>query len=218
VNSSATWINEITTAELKKIWEPSAQGSVVRWYQINAAWPDQFFQLLGSASNSSLHSYFVESIIGQPRATRGDYIGSDVLNFVTNGVSQYSGAIGYVHYTSEIVPASQVKALKIVNAAGEAVSPSESAFVDASYNPLSRPLFIYVNAEQAKRPEIRAFVKFLLTQGTKSIRRASAVPLPDDMYESVLAKFVGGKAGTVFDGESAIGVQLDEAMARDPMQ
>jgi phosphate transport system substrate-binding protein len=149
---------------------------------------------------------------------RGDYIDFDSLIYVTNGVSRYSGAMGYVHYSTDTVPASQVKILKIVNATGEAVSPSESAFVDASYNPLSRPLLIYVNAEHAKKPEIRTFVKFLLTQGATSIPKANGVPLPEDMYESVLTKFSSGKTGTVFDGKSAVGVPLDESLAREPVQ
>jgi phosphate transport system substrate-binding protein len=218
VNSNANWISEITTSELKKVWEPAAQGRVVKWDQVNESWPNQPLQLLGSLPNLPAHDYFTDAIIGTPKATRGDYIGNHSENAVTSGVGQYAGAMGYVHYTSDIVPASQVKALKIVNSAGAAVSPSESAIVDASYHPLSRPLLIYVNAEHAKRPEIQAFVKFLLTQGAKSIRKTNGVPLPDDMYESVLKKFANGKAGTVFDGQSAIGVQLDEALAREPVQ
>jgi phosphate transport system substrate-binding protein len=174
-------------------------------------------QLFGPYLNSSRLDYFTDAIVGKPQATRGDYIGTDLSNLVTNGVSKYTGAIGYVGYTSDIERTTQVKVLKIVNSVGQAVGPSESAIVDASYTPLSRPLLIYVNAERAEKPEIRAFVKFFLTQGTTSIGKEN-VPLPADMYESVLAKFASGKAGTVFDGISAIGVQLDEALARDPVQ
>jgi phosphate transport system substrate-binding protein len=219
VNSKAAWISEITTDELRKMWEPNAQARVVRWNHVNDAWPDQPLQLFGPGLGSSLHEYFTEAIVGKPKiTTRVDYLGTNFHNFVTNGVSRYSGAIGFVRYASEIVPASQVKALKIVNSAGQAVSPSDSAFVDASYNPLSRPLFIYVNAERAKKPEVSAFVKFLLMQGAKSIGNAGGIPLPVDMYDSALAKFASGKPGTVFDGKSAIGVQLDEALAGEPVQ
>jgi len=218
VNSNATWVNEITTDELKKMWEPAAQGKVARWDQINDAWPKQSLQLFGAFANSSSLDYFTDAIVGKPKATRSDYIGTDSANYVRNGVGRYTGAIGYVSYTSDIALTTQVKALKIVNSAGQPVSPSESAIVDASYTPLSRPLLMYVNAERATTPEIRAYVKFLLTHCAKWIGEANGVPLPADMYESVLAKFASGKAGTVFDGKSAIGVQLDEALARDPAQ
>jgi phosphate transport system substrate-binding protein len=108
-----------------------------------------------------------------------------------------------------------MKALKIVNASGVAVGPSEAAVLDGSYNPLSRPLFIYVNAEAAKKPEVKAFVEFYLEQGAGYIKEVKYVPFVPAAYKTALGHFHNGKLGTVFGGVPAVGLKVEDLLARE---
>ena len=96
VNTKNTWLNEISVADLKKIWEPSAQGKVMKWNQINPAWPDNEFKLYGAGSDSGTFDYFTEAIVGKAKSSRGDYTASEDDNTIIKGIAGDKFAIGYV--------------------------------------------------------------------------------------------------------------------------
>jgi phosphate transport system substrate-binding protein len=119
---------------------------------------------------------------------------------------------GFAYYAGN---SAKMKALKIVNASGQAVGPSEAAVLDGSYNPFSRPLFIYVNAEAAKKPEVKEFVEFYLTKGAQFVKEVKYVPFKDAAYQTALAHFHAGRVGSVFNGVPAIGLKVEELLARE---
>ena len=215
VNPKATWIDQITIAELNKMWSPAAQGVVTQWNQVNSKWPAAKFKLYGPGNDSGTFDYFTEAVNGKQKSSRGDYTASEDDNVLVQGVEADANAMAYFGYAYYAANSSKMKALKVVNSAGQAVLPSEAGVLDGSYNPFSRPLFIYVNAEAAKKPDVREFVEFYLTKGASFVKEVKYVPFKAEAYATALAHFKAGRTGTVFNGVPAVGLKVEELLARE---
>jgi len=215
VNPKATWIDQVSIAELRKMWEPAAQGVVSKWNQVNGKWPKSPLKLFGPGTDSGTFDYFTEAVTGKVKSSRGDFTASEDDNVLVQGVEADVNALGYFGYAYYAANTTRMKALKIVNAQGKAVGPSEAAVLDGSYNPLSRPLFIYVNAESAKKAEVREFVEFYLGQGASYIREVKYVPFVASAYQTALAHFHNNRLGTVFGGVPAVGLRVEDLLARE---
>jgi phosphate transport system substrate-binding protein len=215
VNPKNTWVDAITLDELKKMWGPDAQGRILSWRQVNPKWPDRPLRLFGAGSESGTFDYFTEAIVGEARSSRSDYTASEDDNILVQGVESEPNALGYFGYAYYAPHMEKMKALRIVNSKGQPVLPSEQGVLDGSYEPLSRPVFIYVNAEAARRPEVKAFVELYLTQGAPLIKEVRYVPLAPDAYELALNHFRNGKVGTAFGGTPEVGLKVEDLLARE---
>ena len=168
VNPKNTWLKQATVEELKKLWEPAAQGKVMRWNQVNPAWPDAPVKLFGAGADSGTFDYFTEAIVGKSKSSRGDFTASEDDNVLVQGVSQDVNALGFFGYAYYAENKARVTALPIVEKAGKpAVYPSEAAVLDGSYQPLSRPIFIYVNVKSLAKPEVREFAEYMMKTAAK---------------------------------------------------
>jgi phosphate transport system substrate-binding protein len=214
VHPQNTWLESITVEELRRIWEPAAQGQIVRWKQINASWPDVPILLYGADADSGTFDYFTQAVVGRAKASRGDYIGSEDDNVLVRGIEANPYALGYVPYAYYAPHAGRMKALA-VDAGSGPVAPGPENVRNGSYAPLSRPLFIYVNATAAKRPEVREFVEFFLANGAPLIREVRYLPLKDQAYAAALRNFRSGKLGTAFDGEPEVGLRVEDVLERE---
>ncbi|MFN3681411.1 MAG: PstS family phosphate ABC transporter substrate-binding protein [Nitrospira sp.] len=217
VNPKNTWVDSMTVEELKKIWEPAAQGKIMRWNQIRSDWPDAQLVLFGAGSDSGTFDYFTDAIVGKPKSSRGDYTASEDDNVLVQGIERNINALGYIPYAYYAAQPKKLKAVAIIGKNGP-VLPSEESVKNGSYHPLSRPLFIYVNAESAKRPEVRQFVEYYLTEGPKLIAEVRYVPLPAQAYKMAHERFVKGIVGTGFGGEPEVGLPVEEILKRPPKQ
>ena len=215
VNPKATWVDQITVAELKKMWEPAAQGRITRWNQINPKWPNAPLKLFGPGADSGTFDYFTEAVNGRAKASRGDFTASEDDNVLVQGVEADANALAYFGYAYYAPNATRMKALKVVNAKGQAVLPSAAGVLDGSYEPLSRPLFIYVNANSANKPEVREFVEFYLTQGPALVSEVKYVPLSAEAYKLAAANFKAVKVGTGFGGVPEVGLKVEELLKRE---
>jgi phosphate transport system substrate-binding protein len=215
VNPKAIWLDQISVAELKKIWQPEAQGVVTKWNQVNSKWPNAQLKLFGPGADSGTFDYFTEAVTGKSKSSRGDFTASEDDNVLVQGVEADQNALAYFGYAYYAPNADKMKALKIVNDKGVAVMPSSKAVLDGSYNPLSRPLFIYVNAESAKKPEVKEFVEFYLTKGAGYVTEVKYVSLADEAYQTALSHFHSGKLGTVFGGTPAVGLRVEDLLKRE---
>lgn len=217
VNPKNTFLKQITVAELKTIWEPGAQGKVLRWNQVNPQWPDAPLKLFGPGADSGTFDYFTEAIVGKSKSSRGDFTASEDDNVLVQGVSQDTGSLGYFGFAYYAENKSRLRAVPIVEKAGKpAVGPSMESVLDGSYQPLARPIFIYVNEKSYKeRAEVREFVEFYMTKGSKLAREVKYVPLPDRAYTLNLAHLKNGKLGTVFGGKAEVGITIDELLKRE---
>ena len=215
INPRNPFLKQITVAELKAIWEPAAQGKITRWKQVNPAWPDAPIKLFGAGADSGTFDYFTEAVNGKAKASRGDFTASEDDNVLVQGISSDVNAIGYFGYAYYAENQAKLKALPIVNPKGQAVSPSEATVLNGSYEPLSRPIFIYVNAKSLAKPEVKEFVEYMLKNASKIAKEVKYVPLPAKAYTLGLEHLNKGKKGTVFGGKNEVGITIEELMARE---
>ncbi|MFD3001097.1 PstS family phosphate ABC transporter substrate-binding protein [Pontibacter toksunensis] len=193
VHPENDWVNDITVAELKKIWEPAAQGTIKRWNQIRPEWPDQEIHLYGAGVESGTYDYFTEAIVGESHASRGDYTASEDDNVLVQGVSTDPYALGFFGYAYYDENKGKLKAVPVddendSNGQG-AILPSLETVKDGSYAPLSRPLYIYVNSKAANRPEVVEFVNFYLDNAPELAEEVGYIPMPAEIYQEQKQKF-----------------------------
>lgn len=216
INPKNTFIKQLTVAELKKMWEPAAQGVVTKWNQINPAWPDKPMKLFGPGADSGTFDYFTEAIVGKAKSSRGDFTASEDDNVLVQGVSRDAGALGYFGMAYYTENKDKLKAVPITMAEGKpAVLPSFETVENGSYQPLSRPIFIYVNAKSAEKPEVKEFVEFYLKNAAKLTKEVKYVPLPAKAYTLAQQHFTNNKIGTVFGGEAEVGLKIEDLLKRE---
>ena len=216
INPKNTFLTQATVEELKKLWEPAAQGTVTRWSQINPAWPDAPIKLFGAGADSGTFEYFTEAIVGKAKSSRGDYTASEDDNVLVQGVSRDINGIGYFGYAYYAENMSRLKGLAIVNPkTGAAVEPSGANVENGSYVPLSRPIFVYVKARSLQKPEVRAFLEYYMNNADKLVREVKYVPLPKAAYEGNLKHVKDNRIGTVFGGRNEVGITIEELMKRE---
>ena len=212
VNPKNTWARTMTVAQLKVIWEPAAQGKITNWKQVNPEWPDRPLKLYGPGADSGTFEYFTEAVNGKAKSTRGDFTASEDDNVLVQGVSRDIGGLGYFGYAYYIENKDKLQAVAVAADGKTAVAPSISSVVDGSYQPLARPIFIYVNAKSAERPEVKGFVEYYMRHGEALAKEVKYVPLPARAYEYNLRHFAKRDLGTKFDGENKVGLTIDALM------
>ena len=207
------WAKNMTVAELKAIWEPAAQGKITSWKQVNPAWPDRPIKLYGPGADSGTFEYFTEAINGKSKATRGDFTASEDDNVLVQGVSRDVGGLGYFGFAYYVENKDKLAAVSVIAAAGKpAVAPSLQTVVDGSYQPLARPIFIYVNAKSAEKPEVKEFVEYYMKNGEKLTKEVKYVSLPAKAYAYNVEHFAKRAKGTKFGGENKVGITIEELM------
>jgi phosphate transport system substrate-binding protein len=214
VNSKNDWVKSLSVAELNSIWKPGS--SVKNWKQVNPAYPDKALALYGPGTASGTFDYFTEAVNGKAKASRTDYTPSEDDNVLVQGVSGNQGGMAYFGYAYYEANQDKLRAIPIIAKPGApAVMPSAESVKDASYQPLARPLFIYVNATAAAfKPEVKAFVNFYLENAPKLVAEVKYVPLPTEDYAAVKEHFKAMKPGTGFGGKNEIGIKIKDLINR----
>ena len=216
INPKNAFLKQATVAEMKALWEPAAQGKVMKWNQVNPAWPDAPVKLFGAGADSGTFEYFTEAMVGKAKSSRGDYTASEDDNVLVQGVSRDVNAIGYFGYAYYAENKAKLKALAIVNPkTGKAVEPSAANVENGTYAPLSRPIFIYVKAKSLQKPEVKEFIEFYMKNGAALTKEVKYVPLPAAAYTGNLDHVKKNKIGTVFGGTNEIGITIEELMKRE---
>ena len=213
VNPKNTWADSLTVAELKKIWEPEAEGKITNWNQVRDGFPDKALKLFGAGTDSGTFDYFTEAINGKAKASRGDFQASEDDNVLVTGVSGDEGALGFFGLAYYAENADKLKLVGIdAKGTGTVVQPSIETVKSGAYQPLSRPLFIYVRKDAAARPEVKAFINFYLSGSFTPLvqsREVGYIALEDPMYQAVAARFAAGTTGTLFPNGAEVGATLD---------
>ena len=189
-------IESMTVEELSKIWAPEAEGEVTNWSQVNPEWPDGEFVLYGPGADSGTFDGFTDKINGEEGASRTDYTPSEDDNVLVQGVASDPNALGYFGYSYYEENQDQLKAIAIADEGGEPVVPSVETVRSGEYTPLSRPIYIYVNAAAAEKPEVAEFVEFYMSNAESLVPEVGSVPLTTAEYQEGLARFQSGETGT----------------------
>lgn len=218
VNLKNTHISCLTVSELKKIWEPTAQGKIMKWKDVNPGWPDSNMKLFGAGADSGTFDYFTEAVVGKAKASRGDFTASEDDNVLVQGIENDVNSLGYIPFAYYAPHASKMKAISIDWGKGQGcVKPTLENVLAGTYNPLSRPLFIYVSAKSAQKSEIKEFIEFSMKNAVDLIKEVKYLPLPDRAYPAGLEKFNKKILGSAFGGNVEIGVSIDEILKRKPL-
>lgn len=214
VNPQNDWAKDITTEELKKIWEPAAEGKITRWNQVRASWPDRPIKLYGPGKDSGTFDYFTEAVVGKTDASRNDYTASEDDDVLVDGISKDPNALGYFGFAYYEANQSKLKALPVNNGKG-AVTPSKETVEKAKYQPLSRPLFIYVNPWSAKhKGAVYKFIDYYLKTAGKTATSVGYVALPAEAYQIDYVHLNKGKVGTVFAGRQQLDLTIGELLRK----
>ncbi len=215
VNPKNDWVKTLTVPDLKKMWEPGAQGKISSWNQVRSEWPNNPLKLFGPGADSGTFDYFTEAIMGKAKSSRGDFTASEDDNVLVQGVANDRNALGYFGFAYYIENQGKLKAAAIDGGKGP-VLPSAKTVEDGTYQPLSRPIFIYVSKKSYdSKPEVKEFVEFYLKQGPQLIRQVKYVPLPQTAYSMSMDHLKKGKLGTVFGGEAEVGVKIEDLLKRE---
>jgi phosphate transport system substrate-binding protein len=213
VSPKNTFATCLTRAELKKIWEPEAQGKITNWKQVRDSFPDKPLKLFGPGTDSGTFDYFTQAINGKEKASRGDFQASEDDNVLVQGVSNDDSALGYFGLAYVVENQGKIKPLQIDDKGdGTCVAPSQETVKNGTYQPLSRPIFIYVKKAVAGRPEVQQFVTFYLGPSFTPLiptREVGYVPLEQTIYDAALKRFSAGATGTLFPNGAEVGATLD---------
>lgn len=201
-------VNAITMEQLRTVWQPSAGGAIMRWNQADRSWPNLPLQLFGPGTASGTFDFFTEAVNGDGGASRTDYTPSEDDNVIVQGVSSNNGAMGYFGYAYYEQNRARVKALTV-----NGVAPSPESIASGAY-PLSRPMFIYVNAEALRRPQVRRFVDYFIQNAATLAPQVGYVALPADAYTTYGERVANGQTGTAFGGHNEVGLSIADLMAR----
>lgn len=212
VNLQNDWVDHLTVAELKAIWEP---GSKVRyWSDVRPNWPKIEIKLYGAGHDSGTFDYFTEAVMGSEGSIRSDYTGSEDDNTLVQGVAGDKGSLGFFGFNYYVENKDKIRAVPIDAGRGP-ITPSEETIRTGEYSPLSRPLFIYVRKDAADRPEVDAFVNFYVSNAAEIVPETGYVPLTAEIYKLVAERFKKRVSGSVFSGGSQIGVRIDQILAKE---
>lgn len=194
INPENDWVDHFTVEELKKIWEPDAQGKITKWNQIRPEWPDKEIHLFGPGIASGTYDYFTEAVVGESGSSRGDFTASEDDNVLVQGIAgdKYGlGFFGLAYYEEN----KDKLALVAVDGGEGPVKPSLETVSNGTYSPLSRPLFIYVSSLGAQKAEVRAFIDFYIENAALLSKDVGYVPMPEEEYIKQANKFEAFVAG-----------------------
>lgn len=220
VNPANDWAECVTPVELKTLWEPAAQRTVMRWKQARDSWPDEEIHLFGPGVDSGTYDYFAEAIVGKDAGTRGDFQASEDDNVLVQGIAGDKLALGFFGLAYYEENKDKLKLVAVddgdpANGAG-CIVPTQQTVETGIYQPLSRPLFIYVRKDAATKPQIKAFVEFYLSEAATLAEEVGYIPFPADAYALVRKRFEAGTTGSLFGGEgSQVGITITELLERE---
>ncbi len=197
VNKANYWCDTLTVDELKRIF---LEGSTVNsWKDVRVEWPDVPLKIFAPGTDSGTFDYFKEVVAGKTGSIRNDMSVSEDDNVLVRGVAGSEGGIGFFGCAYFFENEDQLKAVSIINPdTGKAVAPTRTAIEEGSYAPFSRPLFIYVNAKSADKPEVDAFINFYFKEGSNLTDEVGYVRLPKTVIDNARYNYKRRKTGTQF--------------------
>ena len=214
VNPANTWVRSMSIADLKRLWSPAAQGKVTRWNQVRSDWPDKPIRLFGPGKDSGTFDYFNKAVNGDADESRTDYVASEDDKVLVKGVAGDDNALGYFGFAYFKANQNKLKPVAIAGPRG-AILPSVQTVQDEAYQPLSRPVFIYVNEKAyGSSPVLRAFVNHYLSNAGQIVAREGSVPLSNRQYELVKTKLLRQISGSAFSGDLPVGMTLGQLLNR----
>jgi phosphate transport system substrate-binding protein len=223
VNPRNNWADYVTTAELKRIWAPEAQGKVMKWSQVRQGWPDVELHLFGPGVDSGTYDYFTEAIVHKEHSSRGDFTSSEDDNVLVQGIANDVNALGFFGLAYYEENKNKLKLLGIDDGRSDngdgAIRPSMQTIADGTYQPLARPIFVYVAKKSLDRKEVAEFIEFYFANAGQLVKEVGYIPLPEAAYELCRQRANQRVTGSIFGGKgSQVGVSIEALLAREAKQ
>jgi phosphate transport system substrate-binding protein len=220
VHPKNDWAKCMTVKELKTLWAPEAQGKVMRWNQVRPSWPDKEVHLLGPGVDSGTYDYFTEAVVGKEHSSRGDFQSSEDDNTLVQGIATDTGALGFFGFAYYDENKDKLGLVSIDDEKAETgagcIAPTKQTVENGTYQPLSRPLFIYVKRSSADDPTVKKFVDFYLANARSLVDEVGYIALPSDAEKLVRARFESRTVGSVFAGKgSQVGVTVTALLKKE---
>lgn len=220
INPKNSWAETMTVADLKKIWEPGAQGKVMKWSDVRSEWPDKPIRLYGPGVDSGTYDYFTEAVVGKEHSSRGDYTSSEDDNVLVQGVSSDESALGFLGYAYYENSRAKLKAVKVDDGKADngngPIEPTVETVRNGTYQPLSRPIFIYVSKKKMERAAVDQFIAFYLDNAEHLSTEVHYIPLPTRAYELAKERVKKRVTGSMFGGKgSQVGVSIEVLLQRE---
>jgi len=216
VNKDNNFLDKITVKELKMIWGPDAQDKIKKWNQVNPKWPNEEIHLFGPGTASGTFDYFTEAINGKAKSIRGDYTASANPNVLVEGIASDKNALGFFGLAYYESNKEKLKVVAVDDEKDEdgkgAILPSQETVKNGTYQPLSRPLFIYISKKAADRSEVKSFVNYYLANAGKLSTEVGYIAFPDDVYQLVKNRYAAGTTGSILAGQDAVGAKVEELL------
>lgn len=218
VHPDANWVESMTVDELKKLWAPEAQGTVMKWSDVREGWPDEEIHLFGPGVDSGTYDYFTAAVVGKEHASRGDFTSSEDDNVLVQGVSTDKNGLGFFGFAYYVENKDKLKLVPVDDGKADngdgPIAPSLETVANGTYQPLSRPIFIYVSKKATEREEVDAFIDFYIENAPALSKEVGYIPLPDKAFGLVQKRFDDRVAGSVFGGGgSKVGVGVEELLS-----
>ncbi len=219
INPKNDWCTSMTANELKILWQPKAQGTIMKWSDIRKGWPDKEIHLFGPGVDSGTFDYFTKAIVGKSQSSRGDFTASEDDNVLVQGIATDKYALGFFGFAYYHENKSRLKLVAIDdekdgNGKGP-IKPSIETVKDSTYQPLSRPIFIYIRKDSLdKKPEVRKFAEFYMKNASILVKEVGYIPLPAKAYELGLKRIKNRITGSVFSGGATIGVSIESLLKK----
>lgn len=215
---SNNWVDHVTVSDLKTMWEPKAQANVTRWSQVRKEWPDKEVHLFGPGVDSGTFDYFTKAIVGEEHASRGDFTSSEDDNVLVQGVATDPLALGFFGYAYYGENSDRLKLIAVDDGdeenGTEPIFASPQTVSNGTYQPLSRPIFIYVRKDAAQRVDVQEFISFYLSNAIDLVTEVGYIALSERAYNLAIQRFNNGVVGSVFAGSgSRVGVTAEELLS-----
>lgn len=205
------WASCMTVDELRRLWEPEAEESIVHWSHLRNDWPGRPITLYAPGKNSGTFDYFTKSVIGSEGVSRGDFVGSEDDYLLAQDVAADPAALGFFGYAYYHEYRDVLKSVDIDPGTG-CVEPNTETIVAGNYRPLSRPIFLYASLAALERPEVSSFLEFYLSYAEDVAPQVRYVPLPQRAYALSMERLLARRTGSLFDGGSQVGVSISELL------
>jgi phosphate transport system substrate-binding protein len=214
VNTANDWAECLTVDELRAMWEPGS--TVDNWREVRGGFPDRPMRLYGAGTDSGTYDYFTAAVVGEEGASRADFTASEDDNVLVQGVAGDVSALGFVPLSYYEANRERLRLVGVTagdDASGaDCIDPSPETVRDGTYQPLSRPIFIYVNEERAADPAVAAFVEYYIEHAGALAEEVGYVALSPEAYAAGAERFEARVVGSVFDGGSQVGVRLEDLL------
>ncbi len=209
------FVDCLTSAELQTMWESAAWQTITNWQQVRASFPDHPLTLYGPGTASGTYDYFTEAIVGEEGVSRPDFWANEDDEMLLTGIHADPTALGFFGLSYYDRNRGQVKLLAVDHGQG-CVEPNTETVARGLYQPLSRPLFIYINTTSlAQKPALDAFVAYYLANAAEQVDDVGYIPLTDPLYDLAQERFTARQTGSIFAGSgAAVGVSLADLLLK----